>query len=422
MNRSMQVYKFGGLSIKDAESVKNVTEIIRSYKGDRLVVVLSAMGKMTRLLGVIIQACFDQAENHKQFLEEFRDYHNKIMDELNIRREYRNEILSLITELENRLEQTSKRYFDFYYDQSVCYGELISSKIVSIYLSQQGIVNTWHDVRQMIRTNNEYRAGKVDWYQTPALIQEHIQKNDEQRLLVTQGFIGKSKEGHSISLGFEGSDYTAAIIAHSLSAEKLTIWKDVEGIMNCDPKKYTDAIKINEMSFHDAAELSFMGAKVIHPSTIKPLQVRNIPLEVRSCIYKDRKGTIVSNSGDKTPPPMFTVKKNQFLMQVVNGSMNDPGNNLLEVIQMLDNKRIKLNFAYPGIYDFWFAIDHNDSIIDQLGYELSQDFQVNSFGEVEIIQMKYPDKNTIENLTKGKEIIIEVRTEQKAVLVIKQKI
>ncbi|MBA3899647.1 MAG: aspartate kinase, partial [Bacteroidetes bacterium] len=290
----MKVFKFGGASVKDADAVKNVARVMGLFKGEPLMVVVSAMGKTTNALERLVNAWFYKTGNPVEILEEVKTYHYEIVKSLfpNENHPIYTEINNTFVEIEWAIEEQAQREYDFEYDQVVSIGEFLSTRIVSAWLNESGIKNQWKDVRDFLQTDNTYREGKVDWLLTEKLAQQQLlpyfEKN-KNGIIVTQGFIGGTSENFTTTIGREGSDYSAAIIAYVLDAECVTIWKDVPGVLNADPKWFEDTVMIEQLSYHDAIELAYYGASIIHPQTIKPLQNKNIPLYVKSFIYPESK-------------------------------------------------------------------------------------------------------------------------------------
>ncbi|HAX97258.1 MAG TPA: aspartate kinase, partial [Prolixibacteraceae bacterium] len=274
----MKVFKFGGASVKDAAGVRNVSKIISEYKDSDLVVVVSAMGKTTNLLETLVKAHFNSWDETLGIFEEFKQYHIDIaIDLFDGEDKIPTSVLGLFAEVENKLKQPPSLFFDFEYDQLICYGELISSQILSSYLESIRQPNRWIDIRGSLRTDDKYREASVNWKWTEMLIQNTFQFN-EYHMYVTQGFIGSTVTNLTTSLGREGSDFTAAILASLLNAESVTIWKDVPGVLNADPKVFSDTVLLKELSYREAIEMTYSGAQVIHPKTMKPLYNKNIPL------------------------------------------------------------------------------------------------------------------------------------------------
>ncbi|MGL4598876.1 MAG: aspartate kinase, partial [Bacteroidia bacterium] len=317
----MKVFKFGGASVKDAEAVKNVAEILKRFPDEQLLVVISAMGKTTNALERLTHAFFYKKEDPLPILEEIRQYHIGILQELfdNPQHPVFDELHNTIVELEWAIEDEPTHTYDCEYDQIVSLGELISTKIVAAYLQHVGIKSTWRDIRDVIKTDNTYREGKVDWALTEKLIREDFLpalQNSKTGIIITQGFLGVTSENFTTTLGREGSDYTAAILAYCTDAEGVTIWKDVSGVLNADPKWFDETQLIPQLTYQDAIELTYYGATVIHPKTIKPLQNKNIPLYVRSFLNPEKEGTKIHHTQTPLPIPCFIFKVDQVLLTI----------------------------------------------------------------------------------------------------------
>ncbi|MCB0756514.1 MAG: aspartate kinase, partial [Flavobacteriales bacterium] len=314
----MKVFKFGGASVKDAPSVRNVLNIISKYNSQPLVVVVSAMGKTTNKFEALVNAHF-QKQPTQAILEDLRSCHGEIVKEL-----FGDDAQPVLEEIDNTLVEVEWALDDpdgldrhFQYDQIVSIGEMLSTKIISAYLKHQGLENEWVDARDLIRTDNNYQDAKIEWDTTKEMTNRRISEAlEKSNVVITQGFIGGTSENFTTTLGREGSDFTAAILAYCLGAEDVTIWKDVPGVLNADPKFFKDTVLIPEMSYFDAMELAYFGTSVIHPKTIKPLQNANIPLYVRSFVNHDAAGTVVSNRSDLKIVPSFIVKPNQVLVSI----------------------------------------------------------------------------------------------------------
>ena len=309
----IKVFKFGGASVKDAEGVRNLLKVLEVTGTAEKLIVISAMGKTTNALEFVVQE-YLQNSRVSNTLEEVKTYHLEIMHELfpDTRAQVFTKIQRLFTELENFLDHNKSIQYDFVYDQVVSFGELLSTTIVSEYLNSQNITSKWLDARQFIKTDSTNREAQVNWSKTQDLVLSHI---DTSKLNITQGFIASDANNFTTTLGREGSDYSAAILAYCLNAENVTIWKDVPGVLNADPRHFTETHLLNQISYEEAIELAFYGASVIHPKTLQPLQRKEIPLYVRSFINPAEEGTAVSKGRTIFPEvPCFIVKKNQVLI------------------------------------------------------------------------------------------------------------
>jgi aspartate kinase len=418
----MNVFKFGGASVKDAAAVKNAGEILKLHSNEQLVVVISAMGKVTNALEKIVDAYINETGEATTLLDELKKYHLEILSGLfaDSKHEVYNKLNNFLVEIEWVLEEPPREY-DFVYDQIVSFGELISTTIVSEWLNENGIANQWLDVRDCLITDNTYREGKIDWEVSTDLFQSRL--NDifkQSNIVITQGFIGSTTENFSITLGREGSDYTAAIIAHIMNAESVTIWKDVPGVLNADPKQFKDAQKLIQLSYQDAIELAYYGASVIHPKTIKPLENKNIPLYVKSFLEPSSKGTVIGKDLETKPLiPSFIFKSNQVLISIAAKDFSFIAEeNLSEIFSDFANAGIKLNLMQNSAISFSVCIDDTpkkDSLIEKLRAKYKVKY--NSSLQLYTIRHYYP--STIESLTVGKEILLEQRSRTTAQLVTK---
>ena len=317
-----KVFKFGGASVKDAESVRNVAQIIRDHKGnDQLLCVVSAMAKSTNALEVLVQQARESKGKELPALDTLRSFHLDIVQELGLDAGISAELEETFTEIRAVCSTESENEYNYFYDQIVSQGEILSTKIVARYLQHIGVPAIYKDAGGLIRTDATYREGKVNWPVTQHLVETQVKvllegEAHRNNVIITQGFTAKTSEGARVTLGREGSDYSAAIFAYCLGAEEVTIWKDVPGILNADPKLFPDAQLFNRLSYTDAIELAYYGATVIHPKTIKPLQNRNIVLRVRSFLNPSAPGTVVENEEIFGLLPSFIIKKNQALISI----------------------------------------------------------------------------------------------------------
>ena len=316
----MKVFKFGGTSINSVERIKNAGDIIKSFNGEKLLIIISAMGKTTNALEKVVDAFFEgRKEDALQLFQQVKESHLNMLKYLVTLnwQEAENRFTDFFTEVEWLLHDKPVREYDYYYDQVVCCGELLSTSLVSIYLNEAGIKNKWVDVRDIVRTDDNFRDAYVDWNFTQQKVKDDIEPLlAEFDIVITQGFIGATDENESTTLGREGSDFSAAIFANILNAENQTIWKDVEGVMNADPKEFAEAQVMEELSYREVVEMAYYGAQVIHPKTIKPLENKNIPLHVRCFLKPELTGTIISHKPVHNLPPIIVLKKNQVLMQL----------------------------------------------------------------------------------------------------------
>jgi len=421
----MKVFKFGGASVKDADSVKNVAEIIRLFPGEPLVVVISAMGKTTNALEKVVKAHCEKSGEANQFLQEVKSYHEGVLENLfpDQNAEVYGKVNNLFVEIDWVLEEEPRTY-DFVYDQIVSVGELISTSIVQAYLDAQGIACKWLDIRDCIHTDNTYREGKVDWEESEKRVKQTFSTliNDRNPIVVTQGFIGATSENYTTTLGREGSDYTAAIIAYLLNAESVTIWKDVPGVLNADPKFFNDAQKLEQLSYHDAIELAYYGASVIHPKTIKPLENKDIPLYVKSFLQPQAKGTVVGKDLTTKPQvPSFIFKSNQVLVSLAAKDFAFIAeDNLSSIFATFVKCGVKMNLMQNSAISFSVCFDDDPFKTKKLIDLLKKDYWVRYNEGLQLYTIRYYYPSTIENLSQGREILLEQRSRTTAQLVMKE--
>jgi aspartate kinase len=420
----MQVYKFGGASISGAAAIKNMCSIVKSFNGDKLLIVISAMGDITNKLVSLSEAYLRGDERSHTLLNEIKAYHFKVMEELFQQPAHPifNEIVNTFVEIEWILEEEATDDPDYIYDQIVSVGEILSTKIVAAYLNSIGCKAAWVDARNYIKTDNTYKEAKVDWDKTAQEIQKTLPKILGDQLAVTQGFIGSTSENFSTTLGREGSDYSAAIFASCLDASALTIWKDVSGVYNADPKWFKETERIPMLSYHDAIELTYYGATVIHPKTLKPLQNRNIPLYVRSFIRPDEPGTDITASPTPSPIPSFIFKVNQVLISIFPKDLSFIiEENLSDIFRIFHSNRVKVNTMQNSAISFSVSVDYNENKTQELLKDLSKSYRVKYNTDLELVTIRYYNQETIDRVTVGKDIILEVKSRHTCQMVMKNK-
>ena len=410
----MKVYKFGGASVKDASAVKNVGNVLANFGGDELLVVVSAMGKTTNGLERLAKAYFENKPEKNEIYKEVKQFHDQIIAELlsgSFNHIY-DDIENLFIELECELETTPDENFDQVYDQIVSYGEIFSTRIVSTYLNEIGIKNRWMDARNFISTDSTFREGKVDWETTGRLISGKLQPIVKKQMVVTQGFIGKNKENLTVTLGREGSDYSAAIFAFGLNAEQVSIWKDVAGVMNGDPKLFPNAIKINALSYPRAIEMAYYGATVIHPKTIQPLQHKGIPLFVKSFLNPEAEGTCVGVEKDmEDHVPTFISKGNQVLISISSKDFSFiVEDKLSKIFELFAKLNIKVNLMQNSAISFSVCINNDEKKIPQLIEALNTDYKVKENHGVELFTISNYDEKSQAQFSAGKKILVEQKT------------
>lgn len=419
----MKVFKFGGASVKNAEAVRNVATILRGFPGENIIVVVSAMGKTTNALEQLTDAFFYSSRNAETLLDEIKNYHFKILEELFPDKTHSiyDDINNTFVELDWAIEDEPTHGYDHEYDQIVSIGEIISTKIVSAYLNESGIKNKWQDSRDFIQTDNTYRDGKVDWELTQQLVDRHLKSSfiNEKNILVTQGFIGGTSENFITTLGREGSDYTAAIIAYTMDAESATIWKDVPGVLNADPKWFDKTQKLDQISYQDAIELAYYGATVIHPKTIKPLQNKKIPLYVKSFISPEEAGTVINDLQSPLPIPCFIFKMNQVLISI---SPKDFSfiveENFSDIFKLFAEQHIKINMMQNSAISFSLCIDNDIYKLPELVKLLQKQYRVLYNEALELITIRYYDQATIDRVITNKKVLLEVKSRYTVQLVV----
>lgn len=410
----MKVFKFGGASVKDAASVRNVSGVMKRYLGEDIAVVVSAMGKSTNALEKIVEAWFYKKQDAGELLSELLNFHYSIIDELfgTDAKMIRQEVDKSAGSIRKVLDSVPEGDFDQHYDAIVSQGEIFSTLIVSAYLNKDGVKNTWLDAREIISTDSTWRDAKVDW--------GRINFPNGSGIRITQGFIGRTADGVTTTLGREGSDYTAAILAYASNAESVTIWKDVPGVMNADPKWFDATQLIPQMSYQDAIELAYYGATVIHPKTIKPLQNKNIPLYVRSFINPNAPGTLINNQDSPLPVPCFIFKIDQILLSI---SPKDFSfiveENFSDIFECFAKHRVKIHVMQNSAISFSVCCDHDRKKLPMLLDDLKKDFKVLYNDQLELITIRYYDQATIDRVCLGKKIFLEHKSRYTVQLVVK---
>lgn len=412
----MKVFKFGGASVKNAEAVKNVGNVINLFQDD-LVVVVSAMDKTTNALEKVVDSYINKDGNSFKHLEEVKVFHYSIIDELfsNKNHPIYEEIHNAFVEIEWELEEEPVRSYDYVYDQIVCVGEIISTKIISAYLNLIGIQNKWVDVRNVIQTDNTHRDAKVDWELTESLAKKEFVFNttsSSKSTYVTQGFIGSSSENFTTTLGREGSDFSAGILAYCLNAESVTIWKDVPGMLNADPKRFAETKLLSNISYHEAVELAYYGATVIHPKTIKPLQNKNIPLQVKSFLNPQKEGTTINNElRSDGLIPSYIFKTNQVLISIESKDYSFIiENNLSQIFGVFSNNGVKINLMQNSAISFSVVVDNDLQKIPKLINELSGFYRVLYNENLELITIRHYTQEIINSVTQEKEVLLEQKS------------
>jgi len=409
----MKVFKFGGASINSIERIQNVATIIESFAGEKLLIIISAMGKTTNALEKVVEAFYlGDKEKAIALFHQIKEEHLRVLTQLN---STSGNILSdLFTEVEWLLHDRPVREYDYYYDQIVCCGELLSTAIVSNYLNAIHLKNIWVDVRDIIRTDDNFREANIDWQFTQQKIEEDILPLfKETGIIITQGFIGATDENESTTLGREGSDYTAAVFANMLNAESQTIWKDVEGVMNADPKLFPDAQFIGALSFREVIEMAYYGAQVIHPKTIKPLQNKGIPLHVRCFLKPTLPGTIISDQPVHHLPPIIVLKNNQVLMQFSSKDFSFVEDTLVNKLHGLFVEiKMRPNLSQNAAISLYCCLDDRPEKIEMLALAASELFDVQVEKDVVLLTIRHYNDAVVEELTANKIELLSQKTKE----------
>lgn len=421
----MKVFKFGGASVKNADAVKNVGKIISLFNDD-LTVVISAMDKTTNSLEKVVESYMNNNGKVVEHLQEVKDFHHNIMNQLfdNTNHPIYEDIHNTFVEIEWEIEESPERPYDYVYDQIVSIGEVLSTKIVSAYLNSIGINNNWFDIRNVIRTDNTHRDARIDWEITEQLAQEQLLKkldSNSKTIIITQGFIGSSSENFTTTLGREGSDFSAGILAYCLNAENVTIWKDVPGMLNADPKFFNDTKKLNNISYREAIELAYYGASVIHPKTIKPLQNKNIPLYVKSFVNPNEPGTLINeNTAEDSLIPSYIFKKNLVLISI---SVRDYSfimeDHLSHIFGLFSSFGVRIHLMQNSAISFSVCVDNNPQKLTNLMTALGEKYKVKYNENVELLTIRHYDEETIAKTTIGKEILLIQKSRNSVRMVMK---
>ncbi len=420
----MKIFKFGGASLKDADSVRNVVSVLKKFPSENIIVVVSAMGKITNLLESLVEAVNMDKGNPGEILEQIKRYHRAIAQDLfpDEKHAVHESLREVFFTLQDNCATGKFSFYNETYDQITSQGELISSKIVSAYLSESGLNSSWLDVRNVVKTDATYREGVVDWEKTEVLAQQYFSSNTKNSIVITQGFLGQTEQGLTTTLGREGSDYTAAILAYCTNAESVTIWKDVPGVMNADPKWFDETKLIEHMSYQDAIELAYYGATVIHPKTIKPLQNKKIPLYVRSFLQPDEKGTLINSHKSQLPIPCFIFKVDQLLLSI---SPKDFSfiveENFSDIFKLFSEEGVKIQVMQNSAISFSVCVDNNEKKTPQLIKILQSKYRVLYNAGVELITIRYYNQATIDRVCVGKKVFLEHKSRYTVQLVVKNK-
>ncbi len=411
----MFVFKFGGASVNSVDRIKNVAGILKQYPNEKILVVISAMGKTTNALEKVVDAFFaGNKDEALQFFNQVKQQHLNTAKYLLVTQYLacEEQLLNFFTEAEWLLHDKPVREYDYYYDQVVCIGELLSTSIVSHYLNETGINNQWIDVRDVFRTDDNFRDAAIDWEVTSLRVQSlRVQIFEKNNIVLTQGFIGATDENESTTLGREGSDYSAAVFANLLNTERLTIWKDVPGVMNADPKFFPDAITIPELNYNEVIEMAYYGAQVIHPKTIKPLQNKSIPMYVKCFLEPSLPGTIIHNKTLKGLPPIIVIKENQVMLELSSTDFSFVEEKpIAELFHLFEKLKIKPNLTQNGAISMICVLDDRTDKIEKLAFEASAIFEVKVTKGLTLLTIRHYTKDIYEKLAAGRKTLLQQRT------------
>lgn len=404
----MKIYKFGGASIKDAEGIKNVFKVLQTVGYQDVLLVVSAMGKTTNALEIVVKNYFEISVALQSSIQDVKKYHNEIL--MHLFEDENHAVFEAINiyfaDLDYFLKHNKSPNYNFVYDQIVSFGELISSTILAYFMNHQSIETQWIDVRNFIKTDATYRDAEVDWEATKNNISKNIKKK---ALNITQGFLGSDANGFTTTLGREGSDYTAAIFAYCLNAESVTIWKDVPGVMNADPRYFENAQLLDQISYREAIELAFYGASVIHPKTLQPLQKKEIPLFVKSFINPLLPGTSVSKGQDLEPQlPCFIVKKNQLLVLLSSIDFSFiMEENISDIFKFLHEFKMKVSLIQNSAISFSICVEDKFSNFEKLKNLLSKKFKVTVVENVSLYTVRHFDEKATAIVELNKTVLLK---------------
>ncbi len=418
----MQVFKFGGASLKDAAGVRNVANILQRYRDQSLLIVVSAMGKTTNALEAVVAAHYKQNGQAQALLDAVKEQHYALMRELfPPEHEVFAAVNDTFVEAEWMLEEPPAENYDYTYDQIVCVGELVSSRIVAAYLNEVSLPTQWLDARDVIITDNTYREGWVLWDKTkPNALRIIPPMLERGGFVLTQGFIASSTENFTTTLGREGSDYSAAIFSFCLDAESMTIWKDVPGVLNADPRLFENTVKLDRLSYREAIEMTYYGAQVIHPKTIKPLQNKSISLYVKSFLDPEAPGTEISSDVEETYPPIVVVEKNQTLLHIITNDYSFVAEqHIARLFAELAALRIFVNVMQNTAISFTICVPNVPDRIEKFIQGIADQFHVKRQDGLELITVRHYNEETVANLKKGMIVLFEERLRNTLQMVVK---
>lgn len=411
---SLNVFKFGGASVKDAAAIRNVASILQASKGTPLLIVVSAMGKTTNALEEVA-ATFYQGDKTaaKELLDKLHATTMATVQELfdgSIPEELAANINDIFVSVEWVLDDAPSDSYDYDYDQIVSLGELVSSRVVSAYLTHTGLPTSWLDARDCIITDNTYREGWVQWPETQQRITKNVPALLEQGFVLTQGFIGSTSENFTTTLGREGSDYSAAIFSYCLDAEKMSIWKDVPGVLTADPRLFDNVTLVERLSYKEAIEMTYYGASIIHPKTIKPLQNKSIPLHVRSFVDPTGPGTEISGDAADNYPPMVAVEKKQALVNISTRDFSFVAeHHIRELFEHITSTRLQVNMMQNTAISFNIVVNDIDDRVNRFCESIDAGFKTTVERDLELITIRHYTSEVSKSIRRGKVMLLEGR-------------
>ena len=414
MKKTVKVFKFGGASLKDVEAIKNVVSILGRYRDEQLIIVVSAMGKTTDALERVVMAHNEgHTETARRLLQDIKTAHDQIMAGLF---DQGDDVFAAVNDLfvesEWVLDEPPHEHYDFMYDQIIGVGELVSSRIMAALLNRRGMPCQWLDARDVILTDDIYREGWVQWDETESRYARKVPAMLEQPgFILTQGFIGSTTENFTTTLGREGSDYTAAIFSYLSDADSMTIWKDVPGILTADPRIFENVVKLDRLSYREAIEMTYYGARVIHPKTIKPLQNKSIPLMVKSFVDPDGEGTLISDEIEDTYPPIVTIEEKQALMQISTRDFSFVAeHHISQLFSLIADQRLQVNMMQNSAISFSVCVNDIDDKVDRFIQQIDKDFKVILDRNLRLITLRHYTEGVLQNLLGGKIVMLEERS------------
>ena len=424
-NQNIPVFKFGGASVKDAEGIRNLQNIITRYSGKPLFVVISAMGKTTNLLEKLLDAYFYGKEDPFIYFNQLKERHFEVAHQLTEQNErIIAKLTSVLNQLEEKLQSPHSDNYEYEYDQIVSFGEILSTKLISTYLNIVGVRNQWLDARQVMVTDSTFMEAKINWEASEQALKEAIDAataKKEENLFIIQGFIAGDKQGNATTFGREGSDYSAAIIAYILQAGSVTIWKDVPGLLNADPKYFPDAVKLDEISYEEAIELSYYGATIIHPKTLKPLQNKKIPLYVKPFLSPDEPGSVISSQKQKVFTPSYIFKRNQILITIFPKDFSFISvDNLSEIFSVFSLNGMKINLMQNTALSFSICTDNKSHRLERVLEALSKNFLVKYNECMELVTVRHYTDEIVHKVVGDRKIYAEQRTRTTIQVVVKE--